>query len=461
MKTVGKTFLRAKILHADQIKKQWSMAEWAGAFKSFHDSMAEVVHQYAGRVVKLFGDGFLASFDDAQEAVQAAIDMQEALSGQSQMARGSVSIGIGIASGQAYAIPLDDDRSDFLGAPVDIAEGLCQKARGLAILMNHPVYPPDDGIRVQSQAGSLCNRLLADYFVELPSFRLPGMSKPLLCYTVIWQVEPARYLAYGPMEDSRPPCSGDVPAERVYFGRVSAYKKERGFGFIQFYTEEQIYKEIYFHMTYVINQVLVHEHDHVQFVIKPGKEERPQACAVLVMGSRHHGQVESIEPDGSGFITIRNHDSELIRFFMLPHEQHCKWVQGNDIVEFTVGSGSDLEGLVALDVRPYQNGDWGHSEISGDNLKIGSTERAVVSVYFSEKGYGFAKCRRNNIYVHVSELTNPENVPSPGDLIEFQVNPGRDGTYRASNILLVIKNDPDSLSYSPSDFSGMSATSVD
>ncbi|MBF0445240.1 MAG: hypothetical protein HQL68_06595, partial [Magnetococcales bacterium] len=97
-------------------------------------------------------------------------------------------------------------------------------------------------------------------------------------------------------------------------------------------------------------------------------------------------------------------------------------------------------GLIAIDII-NKDRDEEHSEVvgSGDNLQIGSIERAIITVYFEDKGYGFAKCRRNNVYVHVSELISPENIPVPGDIIEFEVFPGRDSTYRANNIRLVVK----------------------
>lgn len=436
MKTVGKTFLRIRIFHAEAMKKRLGIMDWAEVFSYFHRVVSEIVGQHGGSIVKLYPDGLLAAFNAVACGVQAAVHIQEAI--QENGAANPLPMAMGIASGQALALSIGNNHDDFFGACVEIAEELAQKARGHAILMNHPIFPPNDDVIVHSKAGEKNHRSPRDYFVEQPVFRISGHGKPLACYSVFWQNEPAHYLAQSPIEEFRPHPLAETHSERTYFGRVSAFKKERGFGFIQYYSEDDVYKEVYFHMTYVIAQAPIAEHDHVQFVVRPGKEERPQACSILVMGSRLHGQIESVQDDGAGFIVVSIHDGDAIRFFMLPRENCENRFNVGDPVYFSVGSGSDMEGLVALDVESAADMAATADEDSAE-LPLGSVQLAVVSVYFSEKGYGFAKCRRSNIYVHVSELADPKQEPSPGDLIEFRVSPGRDSTYRANDIRVITK----------------------
>ncbi|MBF0428847.1 MAG: hypothetical protein HQL94_07990, partial [Magnetococcales bacterium] len=161
-------------------------------------------------------------------------------------------------------------------------------------------------------------------------------------------------------------------------------------------------------------------------------------CSVLVLGSRFQGRVESCTEEGAGFITIRDHDAKLVRFFVLPQEVHYDKLTLDDIVEFTASSGSETEGLVALQVTRPGEATVQQADI-GENLVIGAVEQALMTVYFPEKGYGFAKCKRNSIYIHVSELTDPEHPPAPGDHIEFEVYPGRNETYRANTVRLIKK----------------------
>ncbi|MBF0111032.1 MAG: cold shock domain-containing protein [Magnetococcales bacterium] len=439
MNTVGKTFLRIRIFHAEAIRKRLGGMEWAEIFSRFHGMVSRIVQEAGGEIVRLYPDGLLCAFNTANHGVSAAVRAQESL--QEHEFSPPLSLSMGIASGQAIALPIGDSHIDYFGASVEIAEELGQKARGNAILLNHPVFPPNDTIFITSKAGESTGRSQRDYFVEQPIFRLAGHSKPLTCYSVFWQNEPAHYLAQSPIEEYRPHPLAESHSERTYFGRVSAFKKERGFGFIQYYSEDDVYKEIYFHMTYVIAQAPIAEHDHVQFVVRPGKEERPQACSILVMGSRLRGVVESVQSDGAGFIVVAINDSDTLRFFMLPRENHNNRFRVADQVFFTVGSGSDIEGLVALDIEPA-NDPTVLDEDETIELPIGSVQQAIVNVYFSEKGYGFAKCRRCNIYVHVSELADPKQEPAPGDLIEFRVSPGRDSTYRANDIRIIPRKTP-------------------
>ncbi|MBF0448595.1 MAG: cold shock domain-containing protein [Magnetococcales bacterium] len=437
--TIGKTFLQARIFNADQIKKSLPGADWLQFFEGFLRIAQEALQPNNGQIIKLSQDGFLAVFDHQSDGIQGAIDLQEGV----ETGPRNLSCAIGVACGPAYAFSLPSSAHiDYLGTPVDVAQALAQRARGNAILYHDPAPNPGGNISISSIAGESVNRPAHAYFVGQSPVKLATLSQPLPSYSIFWQGEPSHFLATSPVEEavSSSDKSKKSVEEQIHFGRVSAFKKERGFGFIQYYTNEQEYMEIYFHMTYVINQISVQEHDHVQFTVKPGKEGRPQACSVLIMGSRLQGQVEFLDADGSGHITIHNQDSGLIRFFILPQEVKTPPLQVNDIVDFTVGSGSEVEGLIALDIRD-SDGEATPSELtgSGDNIQLGSIERAVITVYFEEKGYGFAKCRRNNVYVHVSELTTPEVVPSPGDIIEFEVSAGRDGTYRANNIHLVLK----------------------
>jgi cold shock CspA family protein len=439
MKTVEKTFLQARIFNADQTKKNLSGPDWAVFFGNFIKAAGESVNPQLGQIVKLTHDGILAVFEDTAQGAQSAINLQEAM----EAIPGNYSCAIGVASGQAYEFQLRaDGQVDYVGTTMDIVRSLAIRARGNAILLFSPSPNHGENIKIQSKAGESTSRPQMAYFIEQAPIKLPTSTHTVPFCSIFWQAQPTHFLTTSPVEDiTEIPVQRDNQSEeQIYFGRVSAFKKERGFGFIQFYTEDQEYNEIYFHMTYVINQTPVQEHDHVQFTIKPGKEGRPQACSVLVMGSRLQGQMESQDKDGSGYITIHNQDFGLIRFFAIPQELKSDSIKVNDVVEFTVGSGSDMEGLVAVDIQNCQEED-PLSEVvgSGDNLQTGSIERAVITVYFVEKGYGFAKCRRNNVYVHVSELASPENIPNPGDIIEFEVFPGRDGTYRANNIRLVMK----------------------
>ncbi|MEO5345574.1 MAG: cold shock domain-containing protein [Magnetococcus sp. YQC-9] len=439
LETVVRTFLCARIHNADSYKEGRQPRDWAELFAEFHALVIALAAKQNGKFVRCLASGVMCVFRLPTDAIQAAIEIQEHLLEKRRYPRQALSCGIGIASGEAFAMHLTDGkRADYLGLACDLALTLSDQARGHAILLHLAdlKLPPDFTIR--SKAGDLDNRAPEEYLLELPSLRMPGMAAPVRRLAIHWQANPGEYVTSSPIETLRSALEEDSAQERQYFGKVSAFKKERGFGFIQYYAENHEYQEIYFHMTYVVHQVPVFENDHVLFVIKPGKEGRPQACSVLVMGSRFQGRVESFLDDGSASILIRDHDGKPIRFFALPQEIQYEGMRVDDIVEFTSGSGSESEGLIALQINKLGEANPLPGDI-GEPLVIGAIEQAVVTVYFPEKGYGFAKCKRNSVYIHVSELADPEHVPGQGDHIEFEVYPGRNETYRANNVRLIKK----------------------
>ncbi|MBF0162706.1 MAG: cold shock domain-containing protein [Magnetococcales bacterium] len=434
----SRTFVCARIHNADLLKTVLS-ADWADSLLEFYMIVKENMLQQQGELVRALGDGLLGLFDDPAAAIQSAIHIQEGLAKRLPYSETGMACKVGIATGSFVRLAVTETLFDYLGTAVEIACALCERAHGNAVLLHHPAMPSHELWEIHSLAGRQRNRSLADYYIEQPPCQLPGIKTPVRSYSIYWQTTPNHYLTALPMGKQRFGVEGAPVVETIHFGRVTAFKKERGFGFIQYYTEEYEYKEIYFHMSYVVGQALVQENDHVQFVIKPGKEGRPQACSVLVMGGRLIGQVESLDDNGSGYVSIRNQAAETVRFFILPQLVQDLTLRVNDVVEFVVGSGSDSEGLTATDITLHQGEKWVPHNETGESLILGSTEQALVTIYFADKGYGFAKCRRNNIYVHVSELADPEQIPTPGDLIEFEVTPGRDGTYRANNVHFIQK----------------------
>lgn len=443
IKTTHKTLCCVRVHGADQLKQTLTGTAWAHHFMKFLTLCAQSVQAHRGAFVRSLGDGVVVAFEHAEYAVQAAIDLQEIVRDLEFDGTAAISCKIGVASGPVAVLSLEGKEFDVVGEAVNIAERLCDRAHGNAILLHHPLSDPSQALAIHSKRGRQQARTQAAYFLQQPPCQLRAIKETVQSYAIFWQETPGNYLTSRASTECHPSTGEIFRQEATCFGRVTTFKRERGFGFIQYYDDDQTYKEIYFHMTYVVNQAPINENDHVQFVIKPGKEGRPQACSVLVMGSRLFGQVESLEANGSGHISIRNQASEVIRFFILPQFIQNQPLQISDIVEFTVGSGSDDEGLVAIDMTLHRgdnvtvNQEYTSFIKGGDDLTLGATEQAVMTVYFTEKGYGFAKCRRNNIYVHISELTDPEQIPSPGDLIEFEVTPGRDRTYRANNIRIL------------------------
>lgn len=97
-----------------------------------HRKVDEVLTQsiagYRGREVKNLGDGLMAVFPAAVDAVAAALDMHERLARSAL----DVSVRIGINSGE----PTGASDHDYYGTPVVIAQRLCAEATGGEILVS-------------------------------------------------------------------------------------------------------------------------------------------------------------------------------------------------------------------------------------------------------------------------------------------------------------------------------------
>jgi len=62
-----------------------------------------------------------------------------------------------------------------------------------------------------------------------------------------------------------------------------------------------------------------------------------------------------------------------------------------------------------------------------------------VKNWFEAKGFGFAKPDdgSSDVFVHVRSVRGDVEALDPGDLIEFDVAPGRDGRPAAANVRIL------------------------
>ncbi len=97
-----------------------------------------VIRLHSGSVIKTIGDAIMASFDDEDEAVEAAIGMQKALDQFNQASQeedAKISIRIGINSGEGIA-----EYGDVYGDSVNVASRVSSKAKGDQILISETTY---------------------------------------------------------------------------------------------------------------------------------------------------------------------------------------------------------------------------------------------------------------------------------------------------------------------------------
>src|SRR5271170_932539 len=101
-----------------------------------HDSIVRsVLAQFGGSEVKHTGDGIMAAFASASQAVGAAMQVQRALGEQGEDEQSPFHVRIGVAAGEPVT-----ERDDLFGAAVQLAARLCACAQPDCIVVSSGVH---------------------------------------------------------------------------------------------------------------------------------------------------------------------------------------------------------------------------------------------------------------------------------------------------------------------------------
>jgi class 3 adenylate cyclase len=133
-----------------------------------HDALVRrALKDKSGREVKHTGDGIMASFDSAPDAVECARRIQQAFEAFNLASQEKLRVRIGLDAGE----PIEDS-NDLFGVTVQTAARLCQAAE-------------PDGILV---SGTI-RRLLSGPFetTEFGLCQLKGFANPVTVYEVAWR----------------------------------------------------------------------------------------------------------------------------------------------------------------------------------------------------------------------------------------------------------------------------------
>jgi len=148
--------------------------------RAFVDLVESRVTGRGGRVLKTYGDGVMTSFEDAGEAVECSIEMQDALCAEYCHGEETIlSAGIGLSWGTA--IRTDDD---LFGSSVNLAKRMADVAKGGQILVSSSV------------AGHSAVTGTEHVFHDLGERTLKGLGEHRL-YELIWRNEVAKLETIG------------------------------------------------------------------------------------------------------------------------------------------------------------------------------------------------------------------------------------------------------------------------
>ena len=154
---VGSTELRSRLgeAAAEDLRRQHDALVTGGVTGS------------GGTVVKNLGDGFMATFGGASDAVTAAVAIQQAMARHNRTGGTPIQVRVGVSAGD---VVFEDD--DCFGTPVIEAARLCAAAQGGQILASEIV-------RWMAHAGD-------EAFTPVGSLELKGLSRPLPTVQVDW-----------------------------------------------------------------------------------------------------------------------------------------------------------------------------------------------------------------------------------------------------------------------------------
>jgi class 3 adenylate cyclase len=134
-----------------------------------HDALVRRgLKAYGGREIKHTGDGIMAAFDEASNAVDAAADIQRRFAGYNAEASEPLSVRIGIHAGEPV-----EDHNDLFGTTVQLAYRLCSEAEA-------------NGVVVSGLVRDLCEES-ASRFIALGARRLKGFAAEVPVFRFEWR----------------------------------------------------------------------------------------------------------------------------------------------------------------------------------------------------------------------------------------------------------------------------------
>jgi class 3 adenylate cyclase len=98
---VTKTFMFTDIVGSTNLAAALGEQAWGNVLAWHDDALRKLVTSHYGEVVKQLGDGFFVAFDDATEAVECAVDIQQHLADHAKSAGFAPPVRIGLHAAEA------------------------------------------------------------------------------------------------------------------------------------------------------------------------------------------------------------------------------------------------------------------------------------------------------------------------------------------------------------------------
>src|SRR5260370_1874842 len=163
------TMLFTDLVSSTELLSRAGDEEAQRIFRAHHTLLAETGAAHGGAEVKWLGDGLMAAFSSAADALRCAIAMQQV--SRRPVASERLAIRVGLNAGEALR-----DEADYFGIPVVVARRLCDQADAGQILCSELV------------AGLLAGRAGFN-FVPLGALKLKGVPQPVGALEVHYEAD--------------------------------------------------------------------------------------------------------------------------------------------------------------------------------------------------------------------------------------------------------------------------------
>jgi class 3 adenylate cyclase len=129
-----RTFMFTDIVNSTSLLSAIGDEAWDGVRRWHDHTLAEIVSEHQGRIVKTTGDGFFVAFDDPALAVDGAVAIQRALAAHRRSDGFSPAVRIGLHAGSAIST-----EGDYAGRDVVVAARISALATADEILLSDTV----------------------------------------------------------------------------------------------------------------------------------------------------------------------------------------------------------------------------------------------------------------------------------------------------------------------------------
>lgn len=194
MASVLATVLFTDLVRSTELLSRLGDEEASSVFREYHRVLDQIVHNHGGEVVKWEGDGVMATFSSAADAVRGAVAIQE---GAAKTISGEgLHVRVGLSAGEVQGW----GTNDYFGTPVVVAKRLCDEAEPGQILCTDVV-------------GGLLAGRRAFRFRPIGPMSLKGLDAPMAILQVEYdRPEPVHIWTEGESEVYRQIAQVAVPS---------------------------------------------------------------------------------------------------------------------------------------------------------------------------------------------------------------------------------------------------------